>query len=127
MTKLKMLATIAASTMAVSGLAMTTAQAQPWRGDGRLNTSYVDGESWKIDNAARQGAISWGQARELHRELASVQPLAWRVQTGQAGPYEVRRLEGVVNHIDSMTSGYAYNTRRDGRDHDRYDHDRYDR
>lgn len=122
MTKLNMFAAIAASTMAVSGVAMTTAHAQPY-GDNRLNTSYVDGEAWKIDNAARQGVISWGQARDLHRELQSVQPLAWRAQTGQARPYEIRRLEMVVNRIDSMTQRYAYNNRRDRDDwrwRDRY-------
>ena len=121
MTKLRILSAVAASAMAVSGVAMTTANAQPWYGDNRLNTSYVDGEAWKIDNAASHGVISYGQARQLHRELASVQPLAWRAQTGQAAPYEVRRLESVVNQIDTMTSGYAMNNaRRYDRDRDRY-------
>jgi len=45
-------------------------------------------------------------------QLARVQPLAWRAQTGQARPWEVRRLEHVVNRIDSLTQGYAYNMRR---------------
>src|SRR5579884_1331107 len=109
MTKLKMFTAVAASTMAIAGFAMTAAHAQPWMGDSRLNTSYVDGEAWKIDNAARNGVISWGEARDLHNQLTSVQPLAWRVQTGQARPYEVRRLEMVVNRIDNLTSRYAYN------------------
>lgn len=127
MTKLKTIAAIAASTLALgsAGLA-TTAGAQPWHhdydrdydrdygyNDSRLTTSYVDGLEWKIDNAARNGVISWGQARELRGELRSVQPLAWRVQTGQARPWEVNRLQNVVNRIDGMTQGYAYNTRRD--------------
>ena len=71
MTKLKTLAAIATSTLALTGAAVTTAQAQPWHhdgysdrgrdydrdrhGDNRLTTSYVDGLDWKINNAARQG------------------------------------------------------------------------
>ena len=126
MTKLKTLAMIAASTLALGGAAATAAQAQPWhnydrdhgymnRGynDNRLTTSYVDGLAWKIDSAAQRGVISWSQARDLHGQLRSVQPLAWRAQNGQARPWEVQRLETVVNRIDGLTSGYAYNMRRD--------------
>lgn len=123
MTKIKTLATIAASTLAIGGAAVTTAQAQPWRHydndygrnyvhDSRLTTSYVDGLQWKINNAARNGVISWVQARDLRMQLRSVQPIAYRVQTGQARPWEVNRLEAVVNRIDSLTQGYAYNHRR---------------
>jgi hypothetical protein len=119
MTKLKTLAAIAASTLAIGGVAVTTAQAQPWNHDyyqgrsydNRLTTSYVDGLQWKINNAARQGLISWGEARDLRAQLRSVQPLAWRVENGTARPWEVHRLEAVVNRIDSLTSGYAYNGR----------------
>ena len=125
MTKLKMIAAVAASTLALGGATVaTTAQAQPWhhgymvdRGDSRLMTPYVDGLAWKINNAARQGRISWWQARRLHAELRSVQPLAYRYQTGQARPWEINRLENVVNRIDSLTQGYAYNMRH------RYDRD----
>jgi hypothetical protein len=120
MTKLKTFAAIAASTLALSAATVaTTAQAQPWnhgysnRGvDGRLTTSYVDGLDWKINNAAQYGRISWGQARNLRAELQGMKPIAWRVQTGQARPYEVNRLENFVNRVDSLTQGYAYNTRR---------------
>lgn len=127
MTKLKTIAAIAASTMALGGIAVTSAQAQPWhhgyysdqgrydegyRGDSRLTTSYVDGLEWKINNAAQHGQISWGQARDLRMQLRSVQPLAYRVETGQARPWEVQRLEAVVNRIDGITSGYASNYRR---------------
>jgi len=120
MTKLKTLATIAASTLAIGGATVaTTASAQPWHhnyhneyNDNRLTTSYVDGLGWKIDNARSRGMISWRQARDLHSQLREVQPLAWRYQNGQARPWEVRRLEAVVNRIDSVTQGYAYNTRR---------------
>ena len=116
MTKLKTLAMIAASTLAIGGVATTAAQAQPWHhsySDNRLTTSYVDGLAWKIDSAAQRGVISWNQARDLHGQLRSVQPLAWRAQNGQARPWEVQRLETVVNRIDGLTSGYAYNMRRD--------------
>jgi hypothetical protein len=119
MNKMKTLAAIAASTVAISGLTMTAAQARPWHHgyhsdarDSRLMTPYVDGLAWKIDNARNQGRISWRQARDLHSQLASVQPLAYRYQTGQARPYEVQRLAMVVNRIDSLTQGYAYNMRR---------------
>jgi hypothetical protein len=119
MTKMKTLAAIAASTIALSGAAVTAAQAQPWNhghysagADSRLMTPYVDGLAWKIDNARNQGRISWRQAQDLHAQLASVQPLAFRYQSGQARPGEVQRLAAVVNRIDGMTQGYAYNTRR---------------
>ena len=116
MTKLKTLAAIAASTLALSGVAATTASAQPWAynhySDSRLTISYVNSLDWKIINAARHGTISWGQAREMRAELRSVRPLAWRVENGRAQPWEARRLERVVDRIDSMTQGYAYNTPR---------------
>jgi hypothetical protein len=127
MTKLKTFAAIATSALALGGAAVTTAQAQPWnhygysehrdydnRGynDSRLTTSYVDGLDWKIDNAARRGMISWGQARNLRGELQQMKPIAWRVQTGQARGWEVNRLENFVNRVDSLTQGYAYNNRR---------------
>jgi len=116
MTKLKILAAAAASTLALGGATVaTTAQAQPYYhgySDSRLNTAYVNHLGWKIDRARERGMISWRQARDLHMQLASVQPLAWRAQTGQARPWEVRRLENVVNRIDSLTQGYAYNMRR---------------
>lgn len=128
MTKLNTCAAIIASTLALGGgLAATSASAQPWNhgyADSRLTTSYVDGLAWKINNAQRYGWISWQEARNLRGQLHSVQPLAWRVQNGQARPWEVRRLEAVVNRIDSLTQGYAYNTRRGyDRDQDHRDHD----
>lgn len=129
MTKLKTFAAIAASTMALTGVTVTAAQAQPWNHDryydnqrydnqryenhdSRLTTSYVDGLDWKINNAARQGQISWRDARGLRGELQQMKPIAWRVQTGQARPWEVNRLEQFVNRVDALTSGYAYNNRR---------------
>lgn len=122
MTKLKTIAAIAASAIAIGGTVVSTANAQPWDhdryyggrdhySDNRLTTSYVDGLQWKINNAARNGVISWDQARDLRMQLRSVQPIAWRAQNGQARPWEVNRLEAVVNRIDSLTSGYAYNNR----------------
>jgi hypothetical protein len=120
MRKFKYMAVIGASALALSAASTMTAQAQPWnhwghaydRGyDSRLNTSYVDSLDWKITNAARNGVISWGEARDLRGELRSVQPLAYRYQTGQARPWEINRLERVVNRIDGLTQGYAYNMR----------------
>jgi hypothetical protein len=117
MRKFKYIAVIGASALALSAASTMTAQAQPWAHygqayDSRLNTSYVDSLDWKITNAARQGTISWGEARDLRGELRSVQPLAYRVQTGQARGYEVERLRAVVNRIDAATSRYAANDRR---------------
>jgi hypothetical protein len=127
MTKLKTLAAVAASTLALGGATVaTTASAQPWNHDysngyrdyhndyrdNRLTTDYVNRLSWKIDNARSRGVISWRQARDLHMQLREVQPLAWRYERGQARPWEVRRLENVVDRIDSITQGYAYNMRR---------------
>jgi hypothetical protein len=122
MLKLKIMALIGASALAVSAASTMTAQAQPWLNhgpayDNRLNTSYVDSLDWKITNAAQRGVISWGEARELRGELRSVQPLAYRVQTGQARGYEIQRLRSVVNRIDAETSRYAYNDRRYDRDY----------
>lgn len=121
MRKTKLLALIGASALAVSAASTMSAQAQPWgyhgapAYDSRLNTSYVDSLDWKITNAAQRGVISWGQARELRGELRAVQPLAYRNQTGQARPWEVRRLENTVSRIEQMTNSYAYNDRRDWR------------
>lgn len=107
---------------AALGLAAAPAAAHSWGHDrydhqhhggaygDRLATPYVDGLEWKIRNAARNGWISWGEAHHLLAELRSVQPLAWRYQTGQAARWELRRLASVVDHIDSRTSRHAYNT-----------------
>jgi hypothetical protein len=121
MITLKKIALIGASALAVSAASTVAVQAQPYgyhgpAYDNRLNTSYVDGLDWKITNAAQRGIISWGEARELRGELRSVQPLAYRVQTGQARGWEIQRLTNVVNRIDSATNRYASNDRRYDRD-----------
>ena len=104
--------------IAAVGTAASPAAAQPWRGDhdhgryehrtgyrnGRLTTAYVDGLEWKINNAARQGRISWGEARELRREFRQVQPLAWRVETGSARRWEVERLDRAVTRIEQAVN-----------------------
>lgn len=110
MKKSTFLAAIGASALMLTGAAATTATAQPWaRYDdyhGNLTTSYVDSLEWRIHNAANEGRISWGQARQLLDEFRSVQNLAWRVQTGEASQWEYRRLSNVVNRIERATSGY---------------------
>ena len=65
MLKLKKIALIGASALAVSAASTVTAQAQPWRdyghpayNTGRLTTSYVDSLDWKITNAARNGVFA---------------------------------------------------------------------
>jgi opacity protein-like surface antigen len=114
----KLLLSLAA--VAALGAAAAPAAAQPYGyrydhgGYGRLDTSYVDGLEWKITAAARDGRISWGEARALKGELRDVQPLAWRVQTGQARGWEVARLQRAVSHIEYAVNrepryaGYGY-------------------
>jgi len=110
--------------LAAVGAAAAPAAAQPWRGEAirheahapyRLTTAYVDGLEWKINNAAQDGRISWGEARELRREFRQVRPLAWRVQTGEARPWEVERLDRAVTHIEvAVNRGGRYRTGYDG-------------
>lgn len=129
------------SVAAVAALAATTAPAaaQDWRGPDRgydrnaertydrgddrsygrgsnLTTSYVDSLEWKINNAAREGRISRGEARQLMAEFKQVQNSAWRVQNGQASGWERQRLQTTVNRIEMALSRYA-NRDRDGRDY----------
>lgn len=113
MNKLKITTAVAAAALAMTGMAAGAAQAQPWRDydrhedyRGNLTSSYVDSLEWRINNAAQEGRISWGQARSLQRELRAVQPLAWRVQTGQASRYEYQRLSSAVNRIEAATNNY---------------------
>lgn len=118
MTKTKIIATIGATAMLMTGAIATTASAQSWRDhspryetSGRLTTSYVDSLEWRINEAARNRAIPRGEARQLLGELRQVQPLAYRVQTGQASQWEYRRLSNVVSRIERATEGYASNGR----------------
>lgn len=120
MRKMKFLTAAGAAALMLTGAMATTAQAQPWRdrgpaydhgyrggyGGGHLTTSYVDSLEWRIHSAAQEGRISWGEARQLLREFRSVQNLAWRVQTGEASPWEHRRLANVVSRIEAATSDY---------------------
>lgn len=78
------------------------------RGPARLDTAYVDSLEWKIDNAAREGRISWGEARGLKRDLREAQPLAWRYQTGQARGWEVERLQRTVSRIEYAVNRGPY-------------------
>lgn len=115
----KILLSLAA--VGVLAAAAAPAAAQPWRdhGDGyhqpdrgRLTTAYVDSLDWKIRNAAREGRISWPEARELRGEFREVQPIAWRVETGQASPWEARRLQRTVDHIEwAVHRGDGYGRR----------------
>ena len=130
----KLLISLAA--VAVLGAAAAPAAAQSWGdhgrydhrgdqryGDSRLNTAYVDSLDWKINNAAQQGRISWGEARGLRDELRQVQPIAWRVQTGQAGGWEAQRLERTVARIESAVNrGPRYGRYDRGDEYGRYDH-----
>jgi hypothetical protein len=118
MSNLKKMLAIGATALALSADAAVSAQAQD------LNPRYVDSLNWRISNAAQQGRISWGEARELRGELHSVQPLAWRARSGQIDPRDYHRLAWTVHHIEARTSGYASGY---GRSYDRdHDHDRGD-
>jgi hypothetical protein len=98
----------------MSGVSTGIAQAQPGRyydhgrnygRADRLSTTYVDSLNWQINNAAREGRISWREARDLQNQLNQVKPLAYRYQTGQARQWEVDRLERTVDRIDSEVRG----------------------
>ena len=107
MNKSKVLAALGASALMLSGVAATTASAQPGRYydrghnnyGGHLTTSYVDSLEWRINNSP----ISNGQRRALLNELRQIQPLAWRVETGQASRWEYNRLQRGVNRIERAT------------------------
>jgi hypothetical protein len=105
----KILLSIAA--VAALGAAAVPAAAQPWShgryADSQLTSSYVDSLDWKINNAARQGRISWGEARDLRTQLRQVQPIAYRVQTGQARGWETRRLQVAVDRIEQAVNSYG--------------------
>lgn len=88
-------------------------------GGGQLTTGYVDGLEWKINNAAREGRISRGEARALLNEFHQIQPLAWPVQTGQANSWQQRRLSQGVNRIEASLNNTRYAGRFDR--NDRYD------
>lgn len=114
MKTLKTLGAIGASALALSAVSTIPAAAQPWRAPAMtyehpITASYVQNLDWRITQAARQGAISWGQARALRAQLREVQPIAWRVQRGQATDWEYRRLMRVVNRVERVTQSYAMN------------------
>jgi hypothetical protein len=125
----KILLSLAAAAAVASVAA--PASAQPWRDhdDGyghhqsqapyRLTTPYVDGLEWKINNAAREGRISWADARDMKHDLRQVKPIAWRVQTGQAGRWEIERLDRAVSRIERAVGGHNY-AYRDNRGDDGY-------
>jgi hypothetical protein len=119
MTKMKFMAAVGAAALMMTGAAATTASAQPWRDNGahssRLTTGYYDSLEWRINEAARNRAISRGEARDLLIQWRQVQPLAWRVETGQASQWEYRRIMSTVSRIERATAGYADNRRRNDR------------
>ena len=127
MNKMNLMAAIGASALLTAGIVTipTAAQAQRYyersHDYGRqLDTSYVDSLEWRINNAMHEGRISRSHARQLLRELRQIQPLAWRVQTGQASRWEFQRLSSGVNRIEQATNAYAWNGR-----YPRYGYNRY--
>jgi hypothetical protein len=120
MKSMKTIGLIGASALALTAVSAAPSLAQPWRApaydhgydrsyDRRIDSSYVDSLDWRITNAARQGMISWQDARAMRADLRQVQPIAYRVQTGRASNWEYRRLMRVVNRIEAATRTYAVN------------------
>ena len=126
MNKLNIMTAVGAAALMIAGTAATSASAQPWRDHDRgynsygggydLSTSHVDSLEWRINNSP----ISRGERRALLRELRELQPLAWRVQTGQASRWEHDRLARGVARIEQATRfanadrydrRYGYNNR----------------
>ena len=114
MKKMNIMAAVGASALMLAGIAAapTAAQAQRYYDRGydrgrQLDTSYVDSLDWRINNAARMGAISWRTANRLRADLPRVQPIAWRVETGRASRGEYMRLARTVNRIEAATNTYA--------------------
>ncbi len=117
MSSMKKMIVAGAAALTLGGGAAVSAQAQD------LTTPYVDSLDWRITNAAQRGFISWGEARQLRRELNAVKPLAWKNQTGEISRWEYRRLANTVHRIEMRTSRYA------DRGHQRYGYgygERYD-
>jgi len=104
----KITAAIGASALILAGGIATTAAAQPWASydhyESRLTTSYVDSLEWRIHNSP----MSYGERRALLNELRQIQPLAWRVETGQASRWEYNRLVAGVNRIERATQYAGY-------------------
>lgn len=139
MTKFNLMAAVGATALMLGGAIATTAEAQPGRyyerdydrydrgydrdydrgynQGGRLTTSYVDSLEWRINNSPIPG----GQRRALLNELRQIQPLAWRVQTGQASRWEHNRLAQGVDRIERATQYASTDVRRDRR----YGYNRY--
>jgi len=126
MTKLKTFAAAGISALVVAGAFAAPAMAQDYRyaqrgyehnyspASGQLTSGYVDSLEWRINNAAREGQISNRDARRLVADLRQIQgPMIYRVETGRANGWEVRRVQDTVARIEAATRGYAMNDRRD--------------
>ena len=105
--------------VAALGAAAAPAAAQSWRdldhGYAGAQRSGLDGLDWKIDHAAQEGRISYGEARGLRAELRQAQSMAWRVQSGRANEWQRRQLDRTVNHIEQAlnASRYGHEPRRE--------------
>ena len=116
MINIKTIVAAGAATLLIGGAVAAPAAAQSYRHyergyddyRGNLSTSYVDSLEWRINNSP----ISHGQRRALLMELRQIQPLAYRVQTGQASRWEYNRLVNGVNRIERATRYASYDARR---------------
>jgi len=103
MYSIKKIMMIGAAALTLSAGAAVTAQAaQP------LTTPYIDSLNWKVTQAAREGRISWPEARQLRSELWSVHDLAWRNQTGHINAEQHDHLANVVTHVEMRATGQAH-------------------
>ncbi|HEY2750183.1 hypothetical protein [Phenylobacterium sp.] len=113
--------------------AVAPAAAQPWRtyGVNDHGSAYgvQDGSGyrayeWRIRNAVNEGRISGGQAQQLLGELHQLRPLAWRLDTGRAGPWERQELARGLGHVQAGLNVYMSQNSYAWRDHDRSGPDR---
>lgn len=71
-----------------------------------------DGLEWQINNAADQEDLGRAEARGLLAELRLIRgPMIYRVETGRASAWEIRRVSRLVSQIEAATPDYAYNDR----------------
>ena len=80
---------------------------------GRHVMGRLTGLDRRIQDAAQERRISWGQARDLRSDLQRVRPIAWRIENGRASGWERQRLETTVSRVEYALNRYAQNDRYD--------------
>src|SRR3954470_1574706 len=105
MLKLKNIAVIGASALAMTAATAVTAQAQPWnhyehsgygynggngyhREAGRLLAGNLDRLRARIERQTQRGIMPSGEARDLSNQLLAVRRMSWDIQNGKANRWE---------------------------------------